>query len=83
MCNIICRNTSKINTQAYNYNSDDNRTANLVLPILKEDSRVEYVHRMEPSCKTGIGHLNYILRCNPYCKGGYDPVPEKKDSHRS
>lgn len=47
-------------------NSDDNRTANLVLPILKEDSRVEYVHRMEPSCKTGIGHLNYILRCNPY-----------------
>ena len=20
-----------------------------------------------------------VLRCNPFCAGGYDPVPEKKD----
>lgn len=22
-----------------------------------------------------------ILRCNPFCKGGYDPVPPKKSKH--
>ena len=21
-----------------------------------------------------------ILRCNPFCKGGYDPVPPRKDN---
>lgn len=23
-----------------------------------------------------------ILRCNPFCHGGYDPVPERKHKHR-
>lgn len=24
-----------------------------------------------------------ILRCNPFCKGGYDPVPLRKSKHRN
>ena len=29
--------------------------------------------------KGGLMAVWRILRCNPFSKGGYDPVPEKKD----
>lgn len=30
----------------------------------------------------GFMGLRRLLRCNPFWVGGYDPVPEKKDSRR-
>lgn len=47
-------------------NSDDKRTAELVLPVAEVDSRLEYQYRTEPLCHTGNGHLNYILNNTPY-----------------
>lgn len=32
--------------------------------------------------KGGLLTLWRILRCNPFSKGGYDPVPEKKEKRK-
>jgi hypothetical protein len=55
--------------------------------------------RFEPSCsnyaiqaikthgaiKGGFLSIKRILKCNPFCKGGYDPVPKRKNKikHKS
>ncbi len=33
------------------------------------------------ACKGFFLALWRILRCNPFSKGGFDPVPEKKSKH--
>lgn len=33
--------------------------------------------------KGGILTFWRILRCNPFCKGGYDPVPQKKEKTKN
>ena len=33
--------------------------------------------------KGGALALWRIMRCNPFCKGGYDPVPQKKEQEKS
>ena len=33
-------------------------------------------------CKGSFMSIWRILRCNPFSKGGYDPVPEKKEKKR-
>ncbi len=33
--------------------------------------------RVHGSLKGSLLAVWRILRCNPFCKGGYDPVPEK------
>ena len=30
----------------------------------------------------GFMAVKRILRCNPFCKGGYDPVPDKRKGER-
>lgn len=34
--------------------------------------------RIHGALKGGVLALWRVLRCNPFCKGGYDPVPPKK-----
>ncbi|MEE1053673.1 MAG: membrane protein insertion efficiency factor YidD [Acutalibacteraceae bacterium] len=34
--------------------------------------------RVHGALKGSILAIKRVLRCNPFCKGGYDPVPPKK-----
>ena len=37
--------------------------------------------RVHGALKGSLLSVWRILRCNPFCKGGYDPVPPKKEKN--